>query len=309
MAPEFDVPTSTPSKSPQKSSRRPMPATEQANEVTPKQLAELEAMIASAPEAESEDGAAADSADSPEAVAAGGSATEEASATDDASATEKDDHEDKLSVAVEATIHAKSIGDRIKYLRQRKGMGLVELGRHTGLSASFLSQLETGRVVPTLRNLARIAMVFSRDMSYFFEPEPPDLFRVVRAEDRTRHPQTGAAVPGYFFENLGGPANGTPVMPYIAEFLPADGKREQRSHQHAGAEFLYVLSGCLQIMHGERTETFEAGDAVYFHSTTTHSYHRLGDEACEALILTMPEPASGRPHRTRAPGTAAVVKK
>ena len=50
----------------------------------------------------------------------------------------------------------KRIGERIKHLRLKKSMGLVELGRHTGLSSSFLSQLETGRVVPTLRNLARI---------------------------------------------------------------------------------------------------------------------------------------------------------
>ena len=69
--------------------------------------------------------------------------------------------------AAEEFIESKRIGERIKFLRQRKQMGLVELGRHTGLSASFLSQLETGRVVPTLRNLARIAMVFSKDMSYF----------------------------------------------------------------------------------------------------------------------------------------------
>ena len=59
----------------------------------------------------------------------------------------------------EAFIAEKRIGERIKHLRLKKSMGLVELGRHTGLSASFLSQLETGRVVPTLRNLARIAMV------------------------------------------------------------------------------------------------------------------------------------------------------
>jgi transcriptional regulator with XRE-family HTH domain len=65
-------------------------------------------------------------------------------------------------------IAEKHIGERIKRLRLKKSMGLVELGRHTGLSASFLSQLETGRVVPTLRNLARIAMVFSKDLSYFF---------------------------------------------------------------------------------------------------------------------------------------------
>lgn len=104
--------------------------------------------------------------------------------------------------AAEAVIENKRIGDRIKYLRQRKQMGLVELGRHTGLSASFLSQLETGRVVPTLRNLARIAMVFSKDMSYFFEPERPEFFRILRAQERQRLPQSGVEDPGYFFESL-----------------------------------------------------------------------------------------------------------
>ena len=56
----------------------------------------------------------------------------------------------------ERFIAEKHLGERIRRLRLKKSMGLVELGRHTGLSASFLSQLETGRVVPTLRNLARI---------------------------------------------------------------------------------------------------------------------------------------------------------
>jgi transcriptional regulator with XRE-family HTH domain len=59
--------------------------------------------------------------------------------------------------SAESFIAEKRIGERIKRLRLKKSMGLVELGRHTGLSASFLSQLETGRVVPTLRNLARVA--------------------------------------------------------------------------------------------------------------------------------------------------------
>ena len=86
----------------------------------------------------------------------------------------------------ERFIAEKHIGERIKRLRLKKSMGLVELGRHTGLSASFLSQLETGRVVPTLRNLSRIAMVFSKDLSYFFESEPNALFRIHRRKERVR---------------------------------------------------------------------------------------------------------------------------
>src|SRR5580704_1287129 len=112
----------------------------------------------------------------------------------------------KSQVDTETTekfIAEKHIGERIKRLRLKKSMGLVELGKHTGLSASFLSQLETGRVVPTLRNLARIAMVFSKDLNYFFEEEPKTLFRIHRQKDRVRLPQSGVEDPSYFFESLG----------------------------------------------------------------------------------------------------------
>ena len=109
-------------------------------------------------------------------------------------ATVRNEETQKSQVDDETTerfIAEKHIGERIKRLRLKKSMGLVELGRHTGLSASFLSQLETGRVVPTLRNLARIAMVFSKDLSYFFESEPHSIFRIHRRKDRVRLPQTG----------------------------------------------------------------------------------------------------------------------
>lgn len=203
--------------------------------------------------------------------------------------------------AAEAVIENKRIGDRIKYLRQRKQMGLVELGRHTGLSASFLSQLETGRVVPTLRNLARIAMVFSKDMSYFFEPERPEFFRILRAQERQRLPQSGVEDPGYFFESLGQiPLDGG-VAPYIAEFLPATERRQPRAHAHTGAEFLYVLSGCLRLTHEGQAEDLEHGDAVFFHANTTHSYEGVGDESCEALIITLQEHPHGHHTGSRVP--------
>ena len=204
----------------------------------------------------------------------------------------------------ESFIASKRIGDRIKHLRQRKQMGLVELGRYTGLSASFLSQLETGRVVPTLRNLARLAMVFSKDLSYFFEPERPELFRILRAEERTRHPQTGAEEPGYFFESLGHVPMDHAVTPYFAEFLPGNGRRAPRSHQHPGAEFLYMLTGQLQITHSGESTSMEEGDAVYFNSSATHSYERVGEEDCTALILTMPEPLRGVHTGARIPSVA-----
>jgi transcriptional regulator with XRE-family HTH domain len=201
----------------------------------------------------------------------------------------------------ESFLEAKRIGERIKYLRQRKHLGLVELGKHTGLSASFLSQLETGRVIPTLRNLARIAMVFSKDLSYFFQPERPEFFRILRASERQRLPQTGADEPGYYFENLGQVPADQQIAPYVAEFLPSFPGRTPRAHRHAGNEFLYVLSGCLKLAHDAQTDALETGDAVFFNAEAVHSYERLGDTPCTALILTMPEPLRGHPSGSRIP--------
>lgn len=192
--------------------------------------------------------------------------------------------------AAESFIAEKRIGERIKYLRLKKSMGLVELGRHTGLSASFLSQLETGRVVPTLRNLARIAMVFSKDLCYFFEPEPQTLFRVHRRDERVRLPQTGADDPSYFFESLGYHVPDRQLDPYYAEFLPLKEGRVPRAHQHTGCEFLYLLSGKLDVRHGENTYQVEEGDAVYFDANTVHSYVCTSNTPATAVIVTLQHP-------------------
>jgi len=193
--------------------------------------------------------------------------------------------------AAESVIAEKRIGGRIKYLRLKRSMGLVELGRHTGLSASFLSQLETGRVVPTLRNLARIAMAFSKDLNYFFEPEPQTLFRVHRGKDRVRLPQSGVEDPSYYFESLAYMVPDRQLDPYFAEFLPGKSGQQPRSHQHFGCEFLYLLSGTLNVRHGETIHHIGQGDAIYFDASTIHSYACPGSTPATALIVTLQQPA------------------
>ena len=192
----------------------------------------------------------------------------------------------------ERFIAEKKIGERIKRLRLKKSMGLVELGKHTGLSASFLSQLETGRVVPTLRNLSRIAMVFSKDLSYFFETEPNALFRLHRRKERVRLPQTGVVAPTYYFESLGYMVPDRHMDPYFAEFIPLTKEMEPKAHMHPGFEFLYMLDGELEIRHGDQAGTLEPGDAVYFDASTPHAYQCVGKKPASAIIVTMHQPPS-----------------
>src|SRR5665213_1076646 len=204
----------------------------------------------------------------------------------------------------ERVIDEKHIGDRIRRLRLKKSMGLVELGRHTGLSASFLSQLETGRVVPTLRNLARIAMVFSKDLSYFFEAEPQSMFKIHRSKERVRLPQTGVEPPTYFFESLGYMVPDRHMDPYFAEFIPLAEHQEPKAHMHPGFEFLYILDGELSLQHGENRCTLGSGDAVYFDASTPHSYICGGTTPASALIVTMHQPLPAQTVSPLRPATA-----
>lgn len=220
----------------------------------------------------------------------------------------KSDETQKTQVdpeTAERFIAEKHIGERIKRLRLKKSMGLVELGKQTGLSASYLSQLETGRVVPTLRNLARIAMVFSKDLSYFFETEPATVFRIHRRNERVKMPQTGVEPPTYYFESLGYMVPDRYMDPYFAEFIPLEKGMEPRPHLHPGFEFLYVLDGELAVKHGEHESVLEAGDAAYFDASTPHSYQCAGRKAAQAVIVTMHQAPAMQPQRLAGPVAVA----
>src|SRR5271156_4859214 len=73
-----------------------------------------------------------------------------------------------LSETLQHGLRDYSIGDKVRELRLRKKMGLVELARHTGLSAPMLSKIERGRLFPTLPTLLRVAMVFNVGLDHFF---------------------------------------------------------------------------------------------------------------------------------------------
>src|ERR1700678_312186 len=95
-----------------------------------------------------------------------------------------------LNDTISQGLNVYSIGEKLRSLRLRKGMGLVELGKHTGLSAALLSKLERGKLFPTLPTLLRIAMVFGVGLDHFFTDERKRrVVGVVRKKDRVRFPE------------------------------------------------------------------------------------------------------------------------
>lgn len=181
------------------------------------------------------------------------------------------------------------IGAKLRHLRLRKKIALVDLGKHTGLSASMLSQLENGKLIPTLPTLARIATVFDVGLEFFFgEKRQKKDFAVIRSRERIRFPEEPEiSVPSYYFEVLAYGATEKLISAYLADFplLPGSTGRE---HQHEGREFIHVLSGALAINYQSNEHVLEAGDSVYFDSSEPHSYNGRSQEAARAIVVTTP---------------------
>src|ERR1700739_2074958 len=116
-----------------------------------------------------------------------------------------------------------SIGEKQRTLRLRKSMGLVELGKHTGLSAALLSKLERGKLFPTLPTLLRIAMVFGVGLEYFFTDERKrHVVAIARKKERLRFPDNpGGGSVAYNFESLNFNATERKLNAFYAEFEPA----------------------------------------------------------------------------------------
>lgn len=181
------------------------------------------------------------------------------------------------------------IGRKLRQLRLRKKIALVDLGKHTGLSASMLSQLENGRLIPTLPTLARIAMVFDVGLEHFFEEKRTKrVFSIVRADDRLVFPENAESpAPGYFFEVLAFGAMDKALSAYLAEFPQRDFS-EIQEHFHEGSEFVHVLQGTLAIHYQSEDHILGAGDSVYFDGSEPHSYRGQSDPPARAIIITVP---------------------
>ena len=179
-----------------------------------------------------------------------------------------------------------AIGPKIRAIRLKKKMGLVELGRHTGLSPAMLSKIERGRLFPTLPTLLRIALVFSVGLEYFFSRADTPVVAVVRRKDRLRFPESpGARDVSYDFESLDFPAVERKMNAYYAEFLPVALEKARR-HHHAGGEFVYVLSGTLMMQVADEAHELHVGDSIYFDASTPHAYARSGTKPCAAIVVT-----------------------
>lgn len=195
-----------------------------------------------------------------------------------------------LSKTLEEGLAKYAIGEKLRALRLRKKLGLVDLGRHTKLSPALISKIETGKLFPTLPTLLRISMVFSVGLDHFFSDaeQGGPVLAIVRRGDRQRFPDVpDAENVAYHFESLDFPAKDRRLNAYYAEFHPLAPDKVRR-HQHAGVELIYLLRGSLELSIGKEEQALDEGDAMYFDSSVPHGYRRLGKQPCAAIVVSAP---------------------
>jgi len=180
-----------------------------------------------------------------------------------------------------------AIGSRIRAMRLKKKIGLVELGRHTGLSPALLSKVERGRMFPTLPTLLRIALVFGVGLEIFFTgARDKPVLAVVRKAERDRLPERpGARDVAYHFESLDYLATERRFNCFYAEFYPIP-PAKLRPHDHQGFEFIYTIQGALAVHIGQDEHVIRAGDSMYFDSSVPHAYRRASGRSCSAVVVT-----------------------
>jgi transcriptional regulator with XRE-family HTH domain len=179
-----------------------------------------------------------------------------------------------------------SVGDRLRTLREQHRYSMRQLAKLASVSPSLISEVERGRVEPSISVLKRLASVLDTTLTYFFSEPRSDDVRVVRADARRtlRQPKTGA---GISFSLLA-PDNTEMLEPIYGSYdVGASMGPEPVTHE--GEEWGMVLKGRLKVWLGDEIYFLDQGDAIWFPSTIPHRLANVANETTEYIWVNCPK--------------------
>jgi transcriptional regulator with XRE-family HTH domain len=173
-----------------------------------------------------------------------------------------------------------TLSARLRALRLEHGWTLSDLATRAALSQAHLSRIESGERQPSLATLFTLARALEASVASLLDTAP--------ASDSTVVVRAGSVPTQRINELLYTPLSGTGRRLRIQAArvrVPADRPGTER-YQHKGEEWLYVLSGTLQLLLGSHTYLLHVGDVAHFDSSVPHRLAALCDAFAEALLLT-----------------------
>ncbi len=175
---------------------------------------------------------------------------------------------------------ATDLGPKLRRLRKRTGLGVVAAAKKAKISAGFLSAIELSRANPSIATLQRLAATYGTTVLEFFDL-PKQSSRLVGPRAR-RAIQTQS---GVRMELLS--IGARQLESHLFRVPPGAGSDGSYSHQ--GEEFIYMMSGTLEIWLDElECHMLHQGDSFWFESTVGHRWYNPSDE--EAVLLWVNTP-------------------
>ena len=175
------------------------------------------------------------------------------------------------------------IGGRLKAIRGQLGLSQRQLARQSGVANATISQVEAGKLNPTVSMLKKVLDGVPMSLGDFFADElhPQDqLF--FRAEELVEIAEGGVS-----YRQVG-TSLATKSIQLLHECYQPGSGTGRHSITHEGEECGIVLKGRLQVTVGDETATLTAGDAYYFKSSQPHSFENRGNEPCELISACTP---------------------
>ena len=175
------------------------------------------------------------------------------------------------------------VGERLRAIRRMRRCTLREVADRSGLSESFLSQVERGISNASIASLRRIADALRVTVADLFEPTGPPRPRVLRSDDR----------PALTFGILGRKLLLTPkplhqLEVFVGELQPG-GSTGAEPYAHGDSEELFVvLTGTVQLELGGELHELEPGDSIDYRSSTPHRVSNVGEELAEVMWIISP---------------------
>ncbi len=199
------------------------------------------------------------------------------------------------------------LGRRIRKERQKRQLTLEEFSKKTGLSKSFLSQVERGLTEPSITSLKKIAKQFGYSVVNLFQSgnhinsswEYRDGLRqplerasqyikraeVVRADKRKRFALPNSNV----IYDLLTPDMNRQLEAMYMQVSEGEDSGEEPMIDPPGEKMCMVLKGTLEVTVGNEIHRLNAGDSLYYPADTHHSWRALEGDTIEVIwILTPP---------------------
>jgi transcriptional regulator with XRE-family HTH domain len=162
------------------------------------------------------------------------------------------------------------IGQRIRTIREDKGLSLAEMSRLTGFEIDFLSNIETNKVQPQLGTLIKLSKALDSAFGRLISGVGDKLYSVTRKTEQkivSRSTSQKGKKHLYTYKSLAPEVKGRHMEAMLVQL---EENPEEEISVHDGEEFIYVLDGSAIVKIGDDKFELEPGDSVYYLSTIPH---------------------------------------